>query len=376
MRALSMAADATARDPGAPIGKDEIDPDLVSLKRPAPKIGIITAAAVVLLCVVLMVRLRHDLAFARGGDTARPVTVTDIVAGKIADDSYVTIDAPLDRAAAAVARVTEANAGTRVVPVAGTGDRLWVAVPGDPWSPYQHDNVLTGRLRPLASVRFADPVAAHAARHPAPRFITGAELRRARLTKAVEVAVVGGGTLALRDQDDVEVVIADPGAAVVVATFNPRMPDVRAWTDALAAAGVIPASAAPSRVSEDTARWEVRVPDAVAAVNRAVEAAQLWGARVEVATTRHRVSVSELPANEVGITLPGAVIPWSALDVVAIWAPRPIPGNARVLLVGEAPDSYWYLTWVYGGLALFALLFTWALVLAVRRQRIEPSTRS
>ncbi|MBZ0236727.1 MAG: hypothetical protein K8M05_30645, partial [Deltaproteobacteria bacterium] len=178
-------ADAPAREEGAPIGKDVIDPELVSLRRAAPRIGIVTAAAVVLLCVVLMVRMRHDLAFARGGDAPTAVSVADVVAGKVADDSYVTIDAPLDRDAAVRTRVTEANAGTRVVPVVGSADKLWVALPGDPWSPYQHDEKLTGRLRALADVRFADAVAGHVARHPAPRFVTGEELRKARL---------GGGT--------------------------------------------------------------------------------------------------------------------------------------------------------------------------------------
>jgi hypothetical protein len=363
-----MAADAPARDPGAPIGKDEIDPELVNLRRGAPRVGMITAAAIVLLCVVLMVRLRHDLAFARGGDTARVVTVTDIVAGKIADDSFVTIDAPLDRAAAVRARVTEANAGTRVVPVAGTGDRLWVAVTGDPWSPYQHDQVLTGRLRPLDQVRFAGPVAGYVSRHAAPRFVTGEELRRARTGGATEVALVGGGTHALRDSDDLELVLADPGAAVVVATFNERMKDVTAWSEALVSSGVIVAGTEPTHVTDDTARWEVRIPDAVASVERTLEGAQLWGARVEPATTRSRIAWKDLRADAAGVTLPDGPVPWSAIDVVAVWAPRAVPSGARVLLVGESPASYWYLTPVYGGLALFAVLFTWALVLAIRRQ--------
>ncbi len=371
MRALSMAADAPARDPGAPIGKDEIDPDLVSLRRPAPKVGMITAAAIVMLCVVLMIRLRHDLTFARGGDTARTVTVTDVVAGKIADDSFVTVDASLDRSAAVRARVTEANAGTRVVPVAGSSDRLWVAVAGDPWSPYQHDEKLTGRLRPLSAVRFAGTVARYAATNPVPRFVTGAELRKARTAKASELALVDGGAVSPRDNDDVEISVADPGAAVVVATFNPRLPDVRAWAEALAAAGVISVSAEPSKVGEDTARWQVRLPDAVASVTRSLENAGLWGARVEPAATRHRVAWKDLRADDQGVTLPTGVIPWSAIDVVGLWSPRPVPAGARILLVGERPGSYWYLTPVYVVLALFALLFTWALALAVRRQILD-----
>ncbi len=376
MPATSMAAAPPARDPGAPIAQDEIDPELVSLRRAAPRIGVVTAAAIVLLCVILMVRLRHDLAFARGGDSPRVVSVADVLAGKVGDDSYVTIDAQLDRPAAVRARVSEASSGARVVPVVGTGDRLWVAVAGDPWSPYQHDQVYTGRLRPLASVRFAEPVAAFTAREPAPRFVAGEELRRARAAGASEVALVGGGTLTLGPTDQIEVAIADPGAAIIVATFNDRCKDVRAWDEALTAAGLVTPGGEPFQLTPDLARWELRRPDAVASAERVIEAAQLWGARVEPATTRYRVAWRELPASDAGVALPDGVVPWSAIDVAAVWAPRRIPGDARVLLVGETPASYWYLTPVYGGLALFAALFTWALVLAVRRQVVDGRARA
>jgi hypothetical protein len=315
-----------------------------------------------------MVRMRHDFAFARAGDSAKAVTVTDVVAGKIADDSFVTIDASLDRDAAVRTRITEANAGTRVVPVVGTGDKLWVAISGDPWSPYQHDEKLTGRLRALDDVRFSDAVAGYMKKSPAPRFVTGEELKKARLGKAAELVLVGGGTVAPRDADDLEIAVADPGAALVIAAFNPRLPDVKAWTDALVAAGVITAGTAPAAATEETARWQVRAPDAVAAVTRQLETAQLWGARVEPATTRHRVPWKDLRADETGVTLPSGVLPWSAIDVVAVWAPRPVPAGARVLLVGESPGTYWYLTWVYVGLALFAALFTWAFARGLRQE--------
>src|SRR5205085_7307680 len=94
MPAPSMA---TAREEGAPIGKDEIDPDLVNLRGPAAKVGMVTAAAIVLLCAVMMYRMRHDLAFSRAGASAKTVSVADIVAGKIDDESFVTVEAPLDR---------------------------------------------------------------------------------------------------------------------------------------------------------------------------------------------------------------------------------------------------------------------------------------
>ena len=50
----AMADDARTDDPeaGAPIGKDTLDPELISLRRPAPRIGAIAAAAVPIVSAV------------------------------------------------------------------------------------------------------------------------------------------------------------------------------------------------------------------------------------------------------------------------------------------------------------------------------------
>jgi hypothetical protein len=364
-----MADAPAARDPGAPIGKDEIDPDLVSLRRAAPKVGIVTSAAIVILCVVMGIRLWDDFAFSRSGDSPRTVTAEDVAAGKVGGDSYVSLVAPLDRSAAVRVRVTEANAGTRVVPVRGTDDKLWVALPGDAWSEVNPDDVVTGRLRPMSDVRFDDELAAEVKRAPAPRFITGDTLRKAKTSSGGggAVALVGGGSHTLAPTDEIEISQIDPGAAVVVATFNPRLPTVQAWTAVLVEAGILAAGEQPVRATEETARWELRRPDAVADVTARIDGAQLWGARAEPATTRFRVAWSALAASDAGVTSPAGVIPWSAVDVVALWAPRTVPPGAKILLVDEKPDAYWYLMPVYVGLALFAVLFTWALVLAIRR---------
>ena len=360
-----------SREPGAPIGKDEIDPELVSLRRSGPKVGTITAAAVVLACIVLMVRLRHDFTFARAGDTPRPVSVADVIGGKVADESYVTVPAPLVRSAAIRARVSEANAGTRVVPVAGSNDKLWVAVPGDAWSPVSYEEVATGRLRSMADVRIAAAVAGYAAEHPTPRFVTGDELRRVRAASpgGGEVALVGGGTLAVRGDDEVEIVVPDPGRSMVIVAFTERLPDVAAWTKALAEAGVIAPGAAPTSTAEDTARWEVARPSAE--LGQALDIAALFGARVDPATARFRAPWSQLATSDDGVRGPAGTIPWRAIDVAAVWAPRPVPAGAKVILVDEKPGSYWYLPPVYIGLGLFAVLFTWALILAVRRQFLD-----
>lgn len=376
-----MADDDRTDDPeaGAPIGKDAIDPELVSLRRPAPRIGAVAALAVVVLCVVMMVRLRHDFAFARAGGTPKQVTVQELVAGKVADDSYVSFTAPADASAAIRAQVTLANPGTRVRPVAGTNDRLWLAEPGDGWGPAVHDQLVRGRVRAMSAVRFGGPVAAALARGAWPRFVSGAELARARQASADggEVVLVDGGSLKVAGTTDVELWLPDPGQAIVVGTFSTRFPDVATWAAALARAGVIAEGAKPVSTTDALARWQVQRADALSSINEQLEAAQLWGARVEPSPVRVRAAWSAITVTAAGFVVPGhtgAAIPPSAVDVAALWAPRTMPAGARVVITDETPARYWYLTPVYLGLALIALLFTWALVMAVRRQFLDQPT--
>lgn len=373
MHALAMADDAT-RDPGAPIGKDEIDPELIRLRRGAPQVGIIAAAGVTILCVALLIRLRHDVGYARESGTPKPVTAADIAAGKVADNSYVTLEAAPDRAGAVRLRTTKGSDGHRVVAVRGTGDRLWLALPGDAWEhPAQHDDRVSGRLRRLADVRYAGPLARALAAYPAPRFISGEELRRARAANATQVTLIDGATLTLGPTDDVDLSVVDPNAAVIVAALSEGHPTAQAWAEALAAAGVIAAGQAPSSASAELVRWEVRRPDAVAAVQAVLDSAQLAGARAEPYATNLRTRFTALPVTDAGVSSPAGVLPWSAIDVAAVWAPRPVPAGAWVVLADERPSDYWYMVPIFVGLALIGTLALWALVRAVRQQYFDRS---
>lgn len=373
MHALAMADDAN-REPGAPIGKDEIDPDLIRLPRGALQIGLIAAAGVLVLCIALLVRLRHDVGYAREDDTPRPVTAADIVAGKVADNSYVTLEAPPDRAGAVRLRLTKGSDGHRVVAVRGTGDRLWLALPGDAMDhAAQRDDRVSGRLRRLADVRYAGPLARALVAYPAPRFITGAELRRARTANATAVTLIDGQPLTLGADADVDLSVVDPNAAIVVAALSEGHPTAAAWAEALVAAGVIAAGQAPISATADLVRWEVRRPDAVAAVQAILDKAELSGARTDASASNLRTRFSALAVTDAGVASPAGVIPWSAIDVAAVWAPRPVPAGAWVVLADERPGDYWYMQAIFVGLVLIGALATWALVRAVRRQFFDQS---
>lgn len=366
MPALAMA-DAAPREPGAPMGADDLDPELIRLRRPAPKVGIITAAGIVALCAIAMVRLRHDFAFSRAGDAPRSVTAEAIAKGELAEESYVTLAASAELAGALRLRVTEGSRGNRLVPVRGSSDRVWLALPGEDWEHFQHDDRVTGRLRRLDSARMAGAVARGLREFPAPRFAAGAALRTARTGGATQLTLLDGTVLPIDATTEIELAVVDPGAAVVVAAKAGARATDAAWAEALAAAQLIAVGQAPLASTDELVRWEIRRPDAVASVQAALDGAELWGARVEPSSTRLRAPWGQLATDAVGVTGPAGVIPWAAIDVAAVWAPRSLPEGAWVVLADERPGDYWYLTMVYVALALIGLLALWALARAIRR---------
>jgi hypothetical protein len=78
--ASAMAESTSVEEPGAPVAKDAIDPDLIKLKRAPSKIGVITAAGIVFLCSVFLWRLNGDRKFGGDGE-AKAVTVQQVLAG-------------------------------------------------------------------------------------------------------------------------------------------------------------------------------------------------------------------------------------------------------------------------------------------------------
>ena len=366
MTAFAMSDDATP-EPGAPMGRDAIDPELVNLRRAPTPLGLVSALGVVVLCIAMLVRLRHDFAYSRQG-AAQASAAAEIAAGKVADNRHVTLDAPADRAGAVRLFVTRGSLGSRVVAVRGTADRLWLALPGDPWgSAVHHDDRVTGRLRRLSDLRYAGPLAATLKQHPVPRFISGVELRRAKAAATTQLTLLDGSPLTIAPTDELDLDLVDPGAAIVVATISTSFPDAAAWSAPLAQAGVITAGQAPISTSATTARWLVQRPDAVAAMTTALDAAALWGARAEPSTVTQRAPWASTTVSDAGVTVGTSLVPWSAIDVVGVWAPRPVPDGAWIVLADEAPGDYWYLMPIYIGLVLIGLLALWALIRAVKR---------
>ncbi len=342
----------------------------MNLRGPRAQVGAITAFVIVVVCAVYLGRLYGDLRFAFAGE-ARTISVDDIVADRVGSDEPVAVAAEVERAAVVRIRNGAGDPGQRLMPVIGSGDRVWIAIPGDGWAK-PSDGRYVGRLHDVDGGPLGPALRAYTDA-PQAQFIAGTELRRARQASADggRVSSLGGPQLAIAADTRVELEVVDPAAASVTVTFTERQPDARAWTDALGTAGVIAPGTAPTSTTETRATWLIRSDapgGAKATTEKKLEAAQLWASRVEAVTTRRTSTWKALAVTDATLAIgDGPALPWAAVDVAAVWVPRPLPADATVLVVGEVPADYWTVKPLAAALALLALLFTWALWRAVKR---------
>lgn len=350
-------------EPGAPIAHDQIDPDLVKLARARPRVGVITAAGLVLLSSVFLWRLGPDRRFAGSGAEPRPAGVADVLAGKVEADQLVVLTAEPVVSQAIRATKAAGSLGFRVAPVRGAGDRLWLAVSGDGWDPPATAGYI-GRLRKLEDLPFAVAVRAHAAEHPRPVFASPSAVRAG--FAAGSVTTVAGDAVRLAESDKVALEMIDPAASTIAASFNDRLPDTAAWRAALERAGLPPTATGSPDIAVGQVRFQVAAP--VSTTTTKLETAGLWAARVEPVTQRHETTWGALrTSSPAGLTFGGASLPDAQIELVGLYTARPIPDDAYALVTGESPEDYWYVMPITVALAAILLVFAWALVRAVRR---------
>jgi hypothetical protein len=356
-----MAVDEKQSDPGAPVAKDAIDPDLVKLPRTKAKIGVVTAAGVMFLAAFFAVKLNADRRFAGNAESPQTVTVADITAGKVDKDKLVAVQGELVMAHAIRAAHDKKGLGLRVVPVRGSGEAVWVVLDGDGYAkptigPYE------GRLRSLDDLPFAETVRGFIAANPRPLFATAAAARAG--FSSGKVRMVSGEEVSPRDGDRVGFDVTDPNASIVVCTFNEHHADAKACTDALAKAGIT-ATGAP-RPGRDLAYFDVAAPPST--LTTKLEAAKLWGTRVDPVTRHYDTTWGKLKTSApTGFTVDTTTLPDAQLDLIGMYVVRSVPENAYAVIIGESPKDYWYVMPVTVLLALIALIFAWALVRAVKR---------
>ncbi|MDX2089408.1 MAG: hypothetical protein SFX73_16265 [Kofleriaceae bacterium] len=361
---------------GAPVAKDAIDPDLVKLARSPSRIGLVTSLGVVLLSVMFIIKLNSDRKFA-GTEVPAVVTAADIASGKVAADSFVSVEATPMMSHAIRALRSKAGIGLRVAPARGTDDKLWIVIDGNGWDPPTL-GAYTGRLRKLADLPFGSAVSDFAKANPRPRFATAAATRAGFASN--KITGVGGEAITMTDGDRIALDVIDPNVATIVASLNSNYPTVQVWVDALAKAGIQagPPNTEPTLITDGKetktvnstgqVRFEVKGPDAVASTTRALEAGKLFAARVDPIQRHYETTWGALKGSTAaGFTLGTATVPDAEIDLVGLYVAKGIPDGAYALLANEKPDQYWYVLPVTVALAVIGLLFAWAFARAVRR---------
>lgn len=343
--------------PGRPIGPDEIDPELIKLARSRPRVGAVTAVAIVAFCGYLMFTMRGDLAYSRAGGSPTETTVEAIANGDVGAESYVTMKAMPDRTLAVRVGTGEGDLGSRLSPVWGSHGKVWVLVPGTTYSALATSGVYEGRLKSLDSLPFGSAVRSHVSgRAPAPRYVTAAAVRRALESGSDEVVQPEGDSVRVSADTRVDIEETRLDRTIVRVFATARHATAAKWTEALAEAGIVaPGTEPTSGDEEDT--WTYRVEMGIDAVRAELEEAKLTAARAKPVVDRRQAVWGDLA--KTGMS--GDNVQWVALHVS-----RDVPDDAMVLLTNEQPGSYWYLLPLYGILALFAGLFIWALVRALK----------
>jgi hypothetical protein len=328
---------------------------------------------VVGLCVYFLLRLGPDRKFAGEDDKPTAVAVSDILGDRIAPNSFIELEAEPLVSHAIRSVKTRGDLGLRVVPVRGTGDRLWLTLPGDAWEPPVMNNRYRGRLRKLGDTALASSVRDYVEATPRPLFATAAAVRAGLASGRVKL--VTGDDITVSDTQQVSFDVVDPGTAAIIVSFIDKYPDMRSWGGAMKRANieVKPGTVKPYDAALGQGRYEVAM--SVDDATKKVKDAELWAARIE-AVNRHRVGTwGDLKkSGAAGFALGGAVTPDAQVDLVGIFVDRPIPDDAYTLITTEVPQDYWYVLPITIALALIGLLFAWALVRAIRRDLMPART--
>ena len=364
-----MAAESekpAGTEPGAPIPKDAIDPDLVKLSRGRPKIGIVTSVGMVFLCTFFFFRLRTDRHFGGESDTPRATKVEAILSGNVTAESFVEVSARPMMSHAIRTTKGKTDPGLRVAPARCTNEKLWLVLDGVGWDPPVVDGKYRGRLRALSDLPFGDVMRSYAESTARPVFATAEAIRGAANNK---LHTVDGDEVQVSAGDRVAYDVIDPNQSTIIGTFTAGTPDhapvldVAGWQKELERIGLTVKALPQDEQDKLLGQGRFAVPLSVAAATEKLEGAKLWSARVESVTVHHQATWGELTK---------ALDP--AIDLVGVYVKRPIPDSAMALIVGEVPQDYWYILPISIVVAIIGLLFLWASIHTLRRNFLPTKT--
>lgn len=326
-------------DDNAPRPPDDLDPELVNLRKTRQGIGPVLALSVVALAGYVMLLLLPDLKYWAGAKEPREVAAPT----GLSPNDYVTVMATPDRGMASRLRARQ-DIGRRLVPALGTSRTFWLELEGDAVAARAaYDERYTGRVRRVADLGFGDELADYvAALPPQPRFLDP-KLLGGAVTKDV-----AGDDVAILPDTPTEIEERVAGRAHVTVIPTETLADVTKARAALGAA--VGADPGEPKQSTDTI-WIWEIDGDPAAVAAKLTEAHLFAASAEP------VFVTRTAAwKDVGALPKGDVVRASVL------VQERLPADALILVAGDVPAAYWYVPIVFGALGLLALLSIWAFV--------------
>lgn len=341
----------------------DIDPELVQLKRKVP-VGPLLAASVLGFALLLMWRLRADLAYAGAGEAPKDVGRATAPADPV-DNSFATLTGRPDATAPTRLRGAQ-ETGHRLTPFLGSGGRVWLEDDGDGGSvtPVLDDR-WTGRLRRVDSTSFAAELGRWvAASPPVPKVVFAAALA-APTPPTVDA---NGDPLVLGPDARVALQLILPDKSRVLFVKTDDIPDEAAARAELGKLGWT----VGEPVEKTDASWAWDVAAGADAVNAALRKDRRFGAAASAAveTVEGRAADLDLSSPST-IRLGGRELARAAVDHAVYYVRPNLPDDAWVLAAGDTPASLWYMRPLYAVLAVIAILMIWALVVDLRQLRRE-----
>ncbi len=371
--AATPPAAPTTIPTSAPRG-DEIDPELISLKRKRAGIGPVLAASVILLCGYLLITLRADLVFALASRT--PTDLGDAsalhAAGKrLPENQLISLRARPDLANPGWLRGKQAS-GHYLMAALGSSGGLWLHLLDDAVTAQPaYDLVYTGRVRSVDDLAFAAELRNYVnSQAPQPRWIAPDSLTAG--APGTLARDVHGDTLTLTADTPVELDERVAGVALVTLYTNDKVKDELGARAAITDAGLAPA-AETVRTTDRSWTFQVAAPEGIPGVRAAISRGNLYAAMASDSVSekiiRHAGLWKDVTVDAAGKQLKlanGSAFPLGSLASLVAYVDPVLPDDAQILLAGERPGDYWYIGPLYALLAIVLALMVWALVRGLR----------
>lgn len=348
---------------------DDIDPELVALKRSKKGVGPVLGLSVIVLAAYLMITMRDDFTYALRGKTPSQLSSLE----RLPANQYATIYAAPDFTTTMRVRGKQ-DTGHRLVAARGTAGRVWLQIEGEPANTTaSYESSYSGRLRRLGDLPYGKNVRKYLETRLAaqPRYVFPEALKGGLPTHDVTgdpLAVTNDTRVAVEEK------VRDVGTVTVVTTDTVK--NVDDATRMLVESLLLPEARKPDESSDNAWTWDISITGGAETIRKTLaDKGHAARALVVPKTRKHEGTWGTLEVDEAAVRVGGTSIALQDVERIAVHATPVVAEGAMVLVEGETPDRYWWIPWLYGLLALIAVFMVWAIFRGIREQRLTDELR-